>query len=296
MLSVSEPKIVKSPSYWAVACRKFVKNNLAMSGLIFIVLLVLISVFAPVIATQDITRVQFDRINLKPSSEHWLGTDGNGRDVLTRLIHGGRASLTIGFSCVVLVTVIGTIIGAAAGYFGGKPDDLLMRFTDFIILFPFLPFVIVVNAIFIGKISGVTSLILVIGALSWGGTARIVRSKVLAEKENEYVLAAVSIGTKPWNTIARHILPNVLSAIIVQATLLLASFIVVESALSAIGFGVPQNVPTWGNMLSEARAADVLRNKPWQWMPPAVMVTLTVLAINFVGEGLKDAFNPKSAR
>jgi peptide/nickel transport system permease protein len=159
-----------------------------------------------------------------------------------------------------------------------------------------LPFVIVVNAIFIGKISGVTSLILVISALSWGGTARIVRSKVLAEKENEYVLAAVSIGTKPWKIIAKHILPNVLSAIIVQATLLLASYIVVESALSAIGFGVPQNVPTWGNMLSEARASDVLRNKPWQWMPPAIMVTLTVLAINFVGEGLKDAFNPRSSR
>lgn len=296
MASIAEQKIEKSPSFWVIARRKFVKNKLAMTGLIFIILVVLMAIFAPMIATQDITRVHFDQIDLKPSSDHWLGTDGNGRDVLTRLVHGSRASLTIGFSCVVLVVLIGTFIGSVAGYFGGKVDNLLMRFTDFIILFPFLPFVIVVNAIFIGKISGVTSLILVISALSWGGTARIVRSKVLAEKENEYVLAAVSIGTKPWKIIAKHILPNVLSAIIVQATLLLASYIVVESALSAIGFGVPQNVPTWGNMLSEARASDVLRNKPWQWMPPAIMVTLTVLAINFVGEGLKDAFNPRSSR
>jgi peptide/nickel transport system permease protein len=296
MAAIAEQKIEKSPSFWVIARRKFVKNKLAMTGLIFIILVVLMAIFAPMIATQDITRVHFDQIDLKPSSDHWLGTDGNGRDVLTRLVHGSRASLTIGFSCVVLVVLIGTFIGSVAGYFGGKVDNLLMRFTDFIILFPFLPFVIVVNAIFIGKISGVTSLILVISALSWGGTARIVRSKVLAEKENEYVLAAVSIGTKPWKIIAKHILPNVLSAIIVQATLLLASYIVVESALSAIGFGVPQNVPTWGNMLSEARASDVLRNKPWQWMPPAIMVTLTVLAINFVGEGLKDAFNPRSSR
>jgi peptide/nickel transport system permease protein len=286
----------KSPSTWAIAARKFRKNRLAMAGLSFILLIVILSFLAPVIATQDITRVHFDQVEKKPSVEHWLGTDNNGRDVLTRLIHGGRISLTIGFSCVALVILIGTLIGAVSGYYGGKIDGLLMRFTDFVLLFPFLPFIIVINAIFIGKISGVWSLIIVISLLGWPGTARLVRGKVLAEKENEYILAAVSIGTKPYKIILKHLLPNVLSVVIVQASLLLAAFIVAETALTFLGFGVPQNIPSWGNMLSEARNSNVLRNKPWMWVPPATVITLTLLSINFMGEGLKDAFNPKSSR
>jgi peptide/nickel transport system permease protein len=286
----------KSMSPWAIARRKFVRNKLAMVSLCFLMFIAIISFLAPHITTQDITRVNISQMSLEPSSDHWLGTDKSGRDVFTRLLYGGRISLFVGISCTLIVIFIGTVIGAIAGYFGGFVDGILMRFTDFILNFPVLVFVIVLNTIFFGKANGVWVLIVVIGALYWGGIARVVRSKVLAEKENEYVLAAVSIGSSPAKVIIKHLLPNVLSTIIVQATLTFATMIIIESALSYLGFGVPQEVPSWGNMLSFANEPDVLQSKPWMWMPPALAITLTILSINFIGEGIKDALNPKSRR
>lgn len=158
--------------------------------------------------------------------------------------------------------------------------------------------VIVLNAIMIqyDQVTGMWSLIIVFSMVGWGAVARIVRSKVLAEKENEYVLAATSIGCKPSKVIVKHLFPNVMTTIIVQATLLLASYIVAEAGLSFIGVGVPPTTPSWGNMLMEARQTDVLQNKPWVWVPPAVFITLTILSINFIGEGLKEAFDPKSTK
>ncbi|MBO8178087.1 MAG: ABC transporter permease [Bacillus sp. (in: Bacteria)] len=286
----------KSMSPWAIARRKFVRNKLAMVSLCFLMFIAIISFLAPHITTQDITRVNISQMSLEPSSDHWLGTDKSGRDVFTRLLYGGRISLFVGISCTLIVIFIGTVIGAIAGYFGGFVDGILMRFTDFILNFPVLVFVIVLNTIFFGKANGVWVLIVVIGVLYWGGIARVVRSKVLAEKENEYVLAAVSIGSSPAKVIIKHLLPNVLSTIIVQATLTFATMIIIESALSYLGFGVPQEVPSWGNMLSFANEPDVLQSKPWMWMPPALAIILTILSINFIGEGIKDALNPKSRR
>jgi len=286
----------KSMSPWAIARRKFIKNKLAMISLGFLIFVSIVSFLAPYITTQDITRVNLSAFSLEPSSEHWLGTDKNGRDVFTRLLYGGRISLFIGIACTIFVILIGTIIGSIAGFFGGTVDNLLMRFTDFVITFPFMVFVIVLNAILFGKVSGVWVLIMVISGLSWGGVARIVRSKILAEKENEYVLAAISIGCSPTKVIMKHLLPNVLSTIIVQATILFATMIVAESGLSYLGFGVPSDIPSWGNMLSFANEPDVLQYKPWIWIPPALAITLTILSINFIGEGVKDALNPKSFR
>ncbi|MEK3989251.1 MULTISPECIES: ABC transporter permease subunit [Robertmurraya] len=160
--------------------------------------------------------------------------------------------------------------------------------------FPFLLFVIVLKSIFLE--SSTATLIFVISVLSWTGTARLVRSKVMAEKENEYILSAISIGCSPFKTITKHLLPNVMSTIIVQATLTLAVMIVAETGLSFLGFGVPMNIPSWGNMLQEARSPDVLTSKWWIWIPPAAVLTGTILSINFIGEGFKDAFNPKSNR
>lgn len=235
-------------------------------------------------------------MSLEPSGEHWLGTDKNGRDVFTRLLYGGRISLLVGMACTIIVITFGTIVGAIAGYFGGAVDNLLMRFTDFVLNFPFMVFVIVLNTILFGIVSGVWVLIMVIGFLSWGGIARIVRSKILAERENEYILAAVSIGCSPSKVIIKHLLPNVLSTIIVQATITFAGMIVAEAGLSYLGFGVPSQVPSWGNMLSFANEPDVLQDKPWMWAPPALIIVFTTLSINFIGEGIKDALNPKSAR
>lgn len=284
----------KSPSPWAIARHKFMHNKLAMIGLFFIVVVTVLSFLAPTITDFDPTKVSLREIKKAPSSEHWLGTDSGGRDVWTRLLYGGRVSLLIGFSATIAVTIIGTAIGALAGYYGGKIDSLLMRFTDFIMNFPFLLFVIVLSSIFIG--AGIVTLITVISLLGWTGVARLVRGKVLAEKENEYILAAISIGTPPAKIIFKHLLPNVISTVIVQASLLLASLIVAETGLSFLGFGVPANIPSWGNMLSEARSLDILKNKTWIWLPPGLVITLVILSINFVGEGLKDAFNPKSTR
>ncbi|MFF2446175.1 oligopeptide ABC transporter permease [Neobacillus sp. NPDC058068] len=293
-ISAAPPK--KSSSQWAIARKKFLKNKLALTSLIFLLFVAIISFLAPYITTADITRINIGEMSLEPSSKHWLGTDKAGRDVFTRLLYGGRISLLVGMSCTLFVIFLGTLIGSVAGYFGGTVDSLLMRFTDFILNFPFLVFVIVLNAILFGKVNGLWVLIGVISLLSWGGIARIVRSKILAEKENEYIIAAISIGCSPAKIIVKHLLPNVLSTIIVQATITFASMIVIESALSFLGFGVPQEIPSWGNMLDSAIEPDVLQFKLWIWMPPAILITITILSINFIGEGLKDAFNPKSRR
>ncbi|MGG4381143.1 oligopeptide ABC transporter permease [Priestia megaterium] len=289
-------KVPKNLSPWAIARKKFVKNKLAMISLAFMIVITLLAIFAPLLTKADITRIDYMAMNAAPSSEHWFGTDTNGRDVFARTLYGGRTSLLIGVACTTLVILIGTLIGSIAGYYGGKVDQFLMRFTDFVLNFPLIVFVVVLNTILIGKISGVWTLILVVSFLSWGSTARLVRSKVLGEKENEYVLSAVSIGCSPFKIIFKHLLPNVFSTIVVQASLQMAILIVFESAISFIGFGVPADTPSWGNMLTEARESDVLQNKPWMWVPPGLAITFTILAINFIGEGLKDALNPKSLR
>ncbi|WP_345244334.1 oligopeptide ABC transporter permease [Pontibacillus salipaludis] len=286
----------KSMSPWAMARRKFMKNKLAMISLIYLIILAILSFLAPYITTVDISRVNIGQMKLPPSSEHWFGTDTSGRDVFVRLLYGGRVSLFVGISCTMIILFLGVIVGAIAGFFGGIVDSMLMRFTDFVLNFPFLVFVIVLNAILFGKVGGVGVLIGVISLLGWGGVARLVRSKILSEKENEYVLAATSIGGRPNKVIMKHLLPNVLTTVIVQATILFANMIVAESALSYLGFGVPQEVPSWGNMLSASQQPEVLQDMPWIWVPPAVILVFTILAINFIGEGVKDAFNPKSFR
>lgn len=291
---VTPPK--KSLSPFAIARKKFIKNKLAMISLIFLLIVSIISILAPFITTADITRINIGQMSLEPSGDHWLGTDKAGRDVFTRLLYGGRISLLVGISCTLFVIVLGTLIGSISGYFGGSVDSILMRFTDFILNFPFLVFVIVLNAILFGKVNGLWVLIGTISMLSWGGIARIVRSKILAEKENEYITAAISIGCSPAKVIVKHLLPNILSTIIVQATITFATMIVAETGLSFLGFGVPQEIPSWGNMLNSANEPDVLQFKLWIWVPPALIITITILSINFIGEGLKDAFNPKSKR
>ncbi|MFD1363476.1 oligopeptide ABC transporter permease [Lentibacillus salinarum] len=285
-------------STWTIARKKFVKRKLAMVSLAFLIFIILISFLAPYITDTDVTRINMTEVDKEPSGEYWLGTDRNGRDVLVRTLYGGRVSLTIGLISMFAVTLIGSIIGSVAGYFGGWIDNLLMRFTDFVLTLPFYVFVIVLNAILIGfdRVAGMWSLIIVFSLLGWGGVARIVRSKILAEKENEYVLAASSIGCRPSKVITKHLFPNVMTTVIVQATLLLAAYIVAEAGLSFIGVGVPPDTPSWGNMLMEARQTDVLQDKPWIWVPPAVCITLTILSINFVGEGLKDALDPKTTK
>lgn len=271
-----------------------------MLSIIFLLIITIVSIIAPLIAPFPVNQQDLLNIKGEMTAQNILGTDSVGRDNFSRLLYAGRISLSIGITSTIGMLLIGITVGVISGYFGGIVDTLLMRITEFVMLFPFLIFAIVLNAALGDKIKNpygsAIILVLVIIVLSWGGIARLVRGKVLQEKENEYFLAAKSIGTPTYKIILKHLLPNILSVVIVQATLLFAGMIVVESGLSFLGFGISKAIPSWGNMLSDAQEGDVISGKPWIWMPPAIMITLTILSINFVGEGLKDAFNPRGRR
>ncbi|MEB6609258.1 oligopeptide ABC transporter permease [Staphylococcus borealis] len=292
--------VKKASSPIKIALHKFAKNKIAMASLVFLILVAIISIIAPLLAPLPIN--QQDLLNIKGdmTSQNILGTDSGGRDNFSRLLFAGRMSLTIGLVSTIGMLIIGIAIGVISGYFGGILDTLLMRVTEFVMLFPFLIFAIVLNAALGDKIKNpygsAIILVAVIIVLSWGGIARLVRGKVMQEKENEYFLAAKSIGTPTHKIILKHLLPNILSVVIVQATLTFAGMIVVESGLSFLGFGISKSIPSWGNMLSDAQEGDIISSKPWIWMPPALMIMFTILSINFVGEGLKDAFNPKGRK
>ncbi|MBU6112942.1 MULTISPECIES: oligopeptide ABC transporter permease [Mammaliicoccus] len=290
--------INKNNSPYQIAFYKFIKNKIAMTSLITIMLIFILSMFAPLLAPFDPNAQNLVYIKGNMSSEYLLGTDTGGRDILSRLLYSGRVSIIFGFLTTVGLIVIGVLYGMISGYYGGWVDTFLMRFSEFIMLFPFIPFAIVLNATFADKIDSKYGSAFILGTvlvlLSWVSIARLVRGKVLQEKENEYFLAAKSIGTPVYKILFKHLFPNILSVIIVQATLLFAVQIVAEAGLSFLGFGIDKSTPTWGNMLSDAQEGDVLRGKPWIWMPPAVAITVTILCINFIGEGLKDALNPKS--
>ncbi len=227
-----------------------------------------------------------------------LGTDNLGRDMLARLMFGGRVSLAVGMAAMILALILGSLIGVLAGYFK-KLDGLLMRMTDLFLALPLLPMILVAAVLFreslsksIGPEGGIFVLIVcLIGITSWMPTARIVRGDVLAIKEREFVLAARSIGTKPGSIISRHILPNVLSPIMVSATLGIATAIITESALSFLGFGFPPDFPTWGRLLNDA--VDRMTLFPERVLWPGILISLTVLSVNYLGDGLRDALDPR---
>ncbi|WP_239762277.1 oligopeptide ABC transporter permease [Mammaliicoccus sp. I-M35] len=297
---MSKQDKIKNKSPLTIARNKFIRNKPAMFATLILSLIFFVSIISPLIAPYDPNLQNLVMIKGEMTTEHWLGTDSGGRDILSRLLYSGRVSLIFGLVTTVGLMLIGILVGMLSGYYGGWVDTILMRFTEFVMLFPFIPFAVVLNATFSGKIENkygsALILAIVLIALSWVGIARIVRGKVLQEKENEYFLAAQSIGTPVYKILLKHLLPNILSVIIVHATLVFAVQIVAEAGLSFLGFGIDKTVPTWGNMLTDAQEGDILRSKPWIWMPPAIIITVTILCINFIGEGLKDALNPKSVR
>ena len=226
-----------------------------------------------------------------------MGTDDFGRDIFRRLLIGGRMTLTVGAIAVIISTIIGIIVGGVSGYYGGKIDNLLMRLAEIVSSIPFLPFAIILSAIIGNKISETERIMLImviLGILSWPGTARLVRGSVLKEREQEFVTAAKSLGVKEMGIVFRHIIPNVLTVIVVDATLGFASSMLTESSLSFIGFGVQEPNATWGNMLNAARSATVIANYWWRWVFPAIFLGICTISINTVGDGLQDAINPKS--
>ncbi|THF84715.1 ABC transporter permease [Cohnella fermenti] len=277
------------------AWRRYKKNKLAVFGLGFMVLLVLISILAPLLAPHDpFSSIKNEAgtldIMAKPSQEYLLGTDSLGRDVLSRLMYAGRVSLSVGLVSVTISTVLGVLLGALAGYYGKWTDSVIMRVVDVVYCFPVMFLIITVSALLKPSMFNV---MIIIGLVSWVGTARLVRGEILRVRELEYVQASKALGVRSFTIIVRHILPNIMAPILVQATLMTADAILTEAALSFLGVGVQQPTPSWGNMLNEAMSIMVLRFKYWIWLYPGLAILLTVLSINFIGDGLRDALDPK---
>ncbi len=273
-----------------VAWKRFKKNKMALCALGMILFLILMAVAAPLIAPYPRDKGDLSKRFGKPSGEHWLGTDDMGRDVLTRLIYGAQASLAVGLVSTGISIVIGVTLGAISGYFGGFVDNLIMRLVDIFMCFPFFLMAIVMAAV-LGP--GIRTVMLVSGVLSWPGLARIVRAEVLAIKQREFVEAARALGLSAPSIIWHHVLPNVFAVLVVYATLGIAGGILGEAGLSYLGLGVKAPQPSWGNMLHMAQNFTALTNYPWLWIPPGVMILLTVLSINVLGDGLRDALDPK---
>jgi len=245
---------------------------------------------APLLAPYEFDAIDLASIRQAPSLSHWMGTDDLGRDLLTRVLYGGRISILIGVLAAVVGTGLGTAVGAVAGYFGGRLDNFLMRLTDVAYSIPSLPLLIVL-AVFAQASPGLMAVI--IGLLSWMSTARVIRGEVLTIKSRAFVEAARSVGASSGRIISRHVLPNALGAIVVSATLAVGNAIVLESSLSFLGLGVQPPIPTWGNMLMEAQST--MASKPWLTIFPGVAILLVVLAVNFIGDGLRDALDPAEA-
>lgn len=233
-------------------------------------------------------------------SGYVMGTDNRGRDILTRIVHGGKMTMTIGAVAVIVSTIIAIIIGCLSGYFGGWVDMLLMRITEIFSSLPFLPFAMMLSYVIrtmpIGETTRIFIIMVMLGLLSWTGLARMIRAQVLAEREKEFVLAAQSMGVKEKRIAFLHILPNVISVILVNVTLNFASCMLTESSLSYLGFGVQQPQPTWGNMLYGANNSIVIQNYWWQWVFPAIFLSLATISINIIGDALRDILDPKSSQ
>ena len=268
--------------------RRFRQNKLAMIGLVFIVVLILVAVFAPLIAPYGPAERTPGAFREPPSTAHWFGTDTIGLDVFSRVIYGARISLRVGIIATFMTVVIGLILGAVAGYFGGKTDGFIMRITDVFLAIPYIILAVSIATLF-GK--SVNSVILVLGLTGWLGLCRIVRASFLSLNRLEYVEAARSLGFGHSRIIFRHMLPNALQPVIVYATIEVGTIILAEAALSFLGVGPTPPTPAWGLMVSEAKST--LAVAPHMLFFPGMAIFLTVLAFVFVGDGLRDALDPK---
>ncbi len=287
----SAPILSRGESVWQRAILRFRRHLLAMISAGLLLVILVLAIGASLFEGYPPDNIQLSQSNKPPSAEHLLGTDRVGRDIWSRLIHGGRVSLSIGIFSAALALVLGVLVGALSGFYGAWLDILLQRITDMFMTFPSIVLMMTV-AVFVGP--GVINTILIIGAVSWMGVARLIRAEFLSARERVYVDAARCIGAPNARIIFAHILPNALTPALAQVAFAVGLAILTEAGLSFLGLGVPLPTSSWGNMLETAREIEVLRASPWMWMPPAVMILLTVLCVNFIGDGLRDALDPRT--
>ena len=278
-----EPK-----TFWGIFVYKFRRNSLAVSGGMIVAALFVVAIFAPAIAPYDPTLIDTKSLFEPPSLEHLCGTDDLGRDVFSRMVYGARISLSVGFVAVGIATVVGLIIGAIAGYFGGWVDNVLMRFVELMMTIPTFFLILAVIAMLEPSIYNI---MIVIGLTGWMGVARLVRAEFLSLKEREFVAAARAIGVPDAFIIIKHILPNAMSPVLVSATLGVAGAILTESALSFLGIGVQPPTASWGNILTLGK--DNIEFAWWLSVFPGLAILITVMGYNLLGEGIRDALDPR---
>jgi oligopeptide transport system permease protein len=281
---------VKGRSLWANARHRFLKNKAAVVGLIVLVLIAIACFGAPYMGLRDQDDINWDMIQSAPdfAQGYFFGTDSNGRDLFVRTLYGGQVSLTVGIVSTMVSLVIGTLYGATAGFVGGKVDGAMMRFVDMLYSIPFIFFVILLTVFFGRKF---VLIYVAIGAVNWLDMARIVRGQTLSIKRKEYIEAAHASGVSTWRIITRHIIPNCLGPVVVYMTLTVPVVILTESFISFLGMGVQEPQSSWGTLVAEG--ADNLEIAPWQVFGPGAVLAVTLLALNFVGDGLRDALDPK---
>jgi peptide/nickel transport system permease protein len=290
-LGVLQRNQVRSP--WRIFVRRFMRHHLGVLGLLVLLILVFACTFAPLIAPWDPLRSDYAAFGSAPSAQHPLGTDMAGRDVWSRWLYGGRVSLSVGLVAMAISTVIGTVVGLVSAYLGGWVDTILQRITEVFMLVPSL-FLILIVVSMVGP--SIYNVMVVIGLLGWEGLARLVRGQVLALREQEYVTAGVCLGLPTWRILFRHLLSGVIPFIVVSATFRLAGAMLTEAGLSFLGLGVQPPQASWGNMLNEARSLSILVDMPWLWIPPGVGISVAVLAINALGDAVRDAVDPRAIR
>jgi oligopeptide transport system permease protein len=267
------------------------KNKMAMMGLCVLVFFIVIALLTPFIAPYTYQGQNLELGATAPSAQHWLGTDSLGRDQLTRIMYGSRVSLMVGFIATAVALLIGVLWGATAGFIGGRLDAIMMRIVDAMFALPFTIFIILLTVIF-G--SSMVLLFIAIGAVEWLTMARIVRGQVLGIKQQEFVEAAVSMGLSPWQIITRHLIPNVLGPIIVYTTLTIPSVILLESFLSFLGLGIQPPQSSWGSLISSG--VETMEEYPWLLIFPGLALSLTLFSLNFLGDGLRDALDPRASK
>ena len=281
---------IKGRSLWADAWRRLVRNKAALVSMVLLAVIVLMAVLAPLLSPHPYDEVYWDRIAAPPDFEnaHWFGTDGNGRDLFVRTLYGARVSLAVGVAATLVSLVIGVAYGAAAGFLGGKVDEVMMRVVDILYSLPFMFFVIILVVVF-GR--HIVLIFVALGAVEWLTMARIVRGQTLSIRRREFIEAARAAGVSSGKMIARHVIPNVMGPVVVYVTLTVPEVIITESFLSFLGLGVQEPMTSWGVLISEG--AGQMESAPWMLIFPAIFLAVTLFCFNFIGDGLRDALDPR---
>ncbi|GGB39178.1 peptide ABC transporter permease [Lentibacillus populi] len=281
----------KKPSLFLNFLKKYCENKLAILGLIVLIVIILLVIILPFFLRYTEAEIDALAFNAPPSSEHLLGGDDVGRDVLSRLIYGGRVSLFVGIISTFISVIIGIPLGVLAAYYRGYIESIIMRLADIFLSFPSIILILFLVSMFGPSIITVT---VVIGVLGWPFFARLIYGNVLSVKEKDFVEGAIAIGEKNSRIVFKYILPNAIAPILIQITFRIAAAIILESSLSFLGMGVQPPAASWGNMLYSAQSITILTERPWMWLPPGIALIVTILSINFIGNGLRDALDPKT--